>query len=351
MSSIKVSQSDIAKALNLSRNTVSKALNGNPVITEKTRRLVIQKALDMGYRNISNEVMDEIGQAGRPAGGSVALLCHEESLGGSSYWNGTIKGIESILSRENYTLTLHIVQPRDVDAEELPPCVKNRNCDGVIIQGVFPASYYRKLASFGLPFVSMDIAPELISPHMICDIISTHNTNPVKIIVSSLIEQGHRRIGFIGDIQCCKGFFERWRGYTEALLEMHIPVDESLIAVAPSPGHYFSAAEIAEAVERLHNRVTALVCANDDIALMVIKALRGVNKTVPEDICIAGFDNIEESKILPYTITTVNCDVFELGATAGEQIIWRIRNASRPFRTIKVCSDVILGDSTRKQIR
>ena len=84
---------------------------------------------------------------------------------------------------------------------------------------------------------------------------------------------------------------------------------------------------------------------------MVIKALRGVNKTSLPPICIAGFDNIEESKILPYTITTVNCDVFELGATAGEQIIWRIRNASRPFRTIKVCSDVILGDSTRKQIR
>ena len=114
--------------------------------------------------------------------------------------------------------------------------------------------------------------------------------------------------------------------------------------------HYLELAGAEEAIKRLIGKVTAIVCANDSIAVHIMRIFQQRGIRVPQDICMAGFDNIEEGMYLAGGLTTVDGNNYELGYTAGEQIVWRLNHTDRPYRTIKISSSVIFRESTNYRI-
>ena len=304
----------------------------------------------MGYKNIRDEIVKQQSGTVSQVGGTIVLLTHREAVGGSSYWSGVIRGIETALRGCQYNLSLVLVTPDDELNDVIPPAISSRSCQGIIIQGLFPPHYYRAVASYDIPMVSLDIANELIAPNMLCDVVSTHNSNSIHMIVSDLIKKGHTKIGFVGDIHCCKGYFERWRGYVEAMHQYGLEVSPKFCCTDRISDHYLEQEGARAALDQLLGKVSAIVCANDSIAVHMICMLQQRGIKVPDDICISGFDNIEESMFLSVGLTTVDGNNYELGYTAGEQIVWRISHVDRPYRTIKVSSQVIVRESTNYKI-
>ena len=102
---------DIARELNISRNKVSKALNGKGGVSEETKRLIFEKAREMNYRNILNETSVPASSSSQ---GTILFLT-KASADYSEFWVNVMKGIESVLTPCGYTLTLGIITDDELE--------------------------------------------------------------------------------------------------------------------------------------------------------------------------------------------------------------------------------------------
>lgn len=197
-----------------------------------------------------------------------------------------------------------------------------------------------------VPKALIDICPDTGLSGLKADVVSVENEDSIYRITRKLIESGHRQLGFIGDIASCRSFMERWLGFRRAVIEYGIMPDASHCLTAASPTSYQSYEEAARLLSGLRSLPEAFVCANDLIALSVIRFLRTVGKRVPDDVAVSGFDQSAEAGYLDFTLTTVSNDEFRLGARAAEQLLLRLQHPERPYETVRLANELVWGDST-----
>lgn len=140
--------------------------------------------------------------------------------------------------------------------------------------------------------------------------------------------------------------YERWQGYTTALLDHGIPfiLDNSILENDKSP--YGNSSWLIEKLKKLPSFPQAFVCANDFIAITLINALRELNYSIPKDIIVCGFDDCMESKIIDPKLTTVSIASSEMGESAAKILLNRIKNVDSSFSITHVKTSIIYRDST-----
>jgi LacI family transcriptional regulator len=347
----KVTQQEIADCLGISRLTVSKALNGSSGIHDDMKQLVLQKAYELGY-NKKNLDLQKIANVydnneNDPAGQVVSLFTFEGGHIGT-YWGQVINGVASGLVRHGADLNLCLVQKHDETSFETPANFNPKRSKGIITLGKFNKNHIKKMKAFGLPLVSIDTIREANDYKLITDTVMMCNEQPITEITTSLIRNGHRDIGYVGEVESCRSFRERWLGFRRGMEKYNQNIDESFCCLRYKSST-MTAEIIQKAVSELPKLPTAFVCANDFTALNVIQALKKLGKTVPNDIAISGFDNTFESDLL--NITTVDCYKVELGERAAEEIFLRMGNPRHPYVLARMMTKVIFRESTNKIIR
>lgn len=347
----KVTQQEIADRLGISRLTVSKALNGSSGINEEMKQLVLQKAYELGYskkgldlqkianvydNNSENDLADQV----------VSLFTFEGGHIGT-FWGQVINGVASGLVRHGADLNLCLIQKHDELSFETPANFNPKRSKGIITLGNFNKNHIKKIKAFGLPLVSIDTIREANDYKLVTDTVMMCNEQPISEITADLITNGHREIGYVGEVASCRSFRERWLGFKRAMDKYNLAIDENLCCI-----HYKSTSMTSETIQKavtdLPKLPTAFVCANDFTALNVIQALQKLGKTVPGDIAISGFDNTFESELL--NITTVDCYKVELGERAADELFLRISNPRHPYVSVRMMTKVIFRESTNKII-
>lgn len=336
----KITQEYIAEQLNISRNTVSKALNNLPGITQKTRDAVIAKAIELNYRNglFKKDISEE--QTTEAEKKEIAFICHSDSFVGS-FWLPIIQHLELVLREKSTNLRLVIVRPDEEQKMELPASLTSPPPDGIIMAGLFKNEYYRKVAKLGYPTVTLDTAPDIVEDRLICDVVLMNNFYTVYNITKHIINQGHTHIVFAGDKLSCLSFYQRWEGYQRAMLDSNLEIPSETQFDFPSDCRHYLTENFYDKLKDIKDKPTAFVCANDNIA-KAVDMLKYPPYKLYDTITISGFDNTTEIIINIPDASTVEVFPDDIGRTLGEQILWRINNQNRKYRIIQIDSKPII---------
>ncbi len=330
---------DIANALHLSRNTVSKALNGKHV-PPKTRTAVVNAAIEMGYKGYKLAASAEAS-----VGNKRLMLITSRFLMNIKYYINVLRGIEENL--ENYDVELTQFSVMDYASfVKLKRHLNSYKVDGIICIEFFEPEYISELIKLGIPIVFLDF-PLLTEPlRGRYDLVLPESQEAVKnFCMQLIIEENCRTFGFVGDYLHCRSFYDRFSGMREALFLNGLPVDLSY-SILNDDSVPWDPRGLAKALQRHRALPDCFVCANDSIAVSLLEALKSLRKHVPRDVRVIGFDNTVESRATKPPLSTFNVNKIALGKMITTVILQRIAHPHQPNQTIFISSEAVLREST-----
>ena len=337
-----VTQARIAQALGISRNTVSKALNNDVGVSPAMRKKIRDTAIEMGYNKLV--VLDEKGGIYKQ---NIALVCIGNALV-DSFWNTFIVALDKRLRSLNFNMTLCFLDEEDDKNLTIPDNLSSSYVAGIVFIGVCTKAFAKKMMALSIPTVFIDTFWDVDINNLFSDTLLIDNYHAVYDITTQLIKDGHKRIGFLGDIYTCKSYYERWKGYRDALLDNNRQYDENICAIGKNvDGTYTDEQYFAKAFKSMEIKPTAMVCCNDRYAIQFMIDIKAQGYQVPEDIVVSGFDNLKESTYFYPTLTTVEGNRAQLGTRAAEQIAKRINAPNEQYELIRLQTTPIFRDSTK----
>lgn len=338
----KITVQDIADSLGLSRNTVSKALNGNKTISESTRNKVMKKAVELKYKHFAFMNTENL-ITKKP--GNIALLTCNMPIN-SHFGSLLISGLEKKLSEEGYNLSFYIIRKAEIDSLTFPNNFELNSVDAIICIELFNERYIQLINNLGIPTIFIDSIADIFYTELSADILLMENEHSTYSITKKLIDNGYNTIGFIGDYNHCKSFNERWVGFNRALIESNLKLDLSFCIVEDDEYPYCDYDWMKSKLDNMKILPSAFICANDFIAANVLENLKDRKIAIPEQIVVSGFDNSAESRIIDPRLTTVHIFSSEMGIIAAEMLLSRLKNPSKPFQITYVKTKPIFRAST-----
>ncbi len=328
---------DIAKKLNLSASTVSRALKDNPVISGPTRALVKRIAEEMGYR--PNTQAANLRTRRTNTIGVIVPLINRH------FFSSVISGIEEISYSRGFAVT--ISQSNDNLEKEckIAHTFFANRVDGIIISIGMETNTFDHLKLFSernIPVVFFDRVVDEIEAHKI--VVDDYGGG--YRATKHLINQGAKNIAHIGGPQHLKIYEYRQKGYCDALKEAGLKMNKSLII-----NNSLSREEGTKAIQKLmQNEIIpdAVFCANDTTALSAIIYLKEIGIKVPEEIAIVGFSNEPFSEVVTPSISTVKQPGFLMGQKAAQLIIHQILHEKENpvYQTIVMPTELIIRNSS-----
>lgn len=351
MAKDKVTVQDIADALHLSRTTVSKVLNGAPNMPEKTVSTVLNKAKEMNYKQFAYfQAAQNISENKIPPkkGGTFALLANffPEHFHIAS---AIMASLKSEINTYGYSLTIHMINNEDIRSLQLPLNFDPDQIDAILGIELFNEAYSRMLCSLGKPVLFFDSYYHPGSDPLPANILLMESKNSTFRMLHQVISRENiKRIGFIGDYNHCISFHERYEGYRDALRFHGLPCEEAC-CITQNDSHFQNPDFLKIALCRLPALPDMFCCANDLLAWKTISALRTLDKKVPDDILISGFDDTPVLNSLDSELTTVTTPSREMGVTAARILLDRVGNPSLAPMTAYLSSEVQIRSSTGRK--
>jgi len=328
---------DLARKLNISIATVSRALKDDPVVSKKTRKRIADLAEEMGYRS-NNFARNLRTQRTNTIGVIVPRL--------NSYFMSTvIAGIENIANSEGYNLI--ISQSSESAQKEINSArtMFNNRVDGLLVSLAYDTD---KLVHFE-PFIRKNIPLvffDRVEDHADCLNILINNKKAAYEATTHLISQGRRRIVYITATPKRNVYIHRLEGYKEALADQKIPFREEYILLSNLSQE--AGAEAASQIRQMNPLPDAVFVANDNCAVGCMVALKQSGILIPEDMAFVGFNNDPVSTVVEPNLTTINYPGYEMGQVAARNLINHLNGASSisTTNTIILRSELIVRESS-----
>ena len=340
----RVTMQDIADACGLSRNTVSKIFNDRGAVPDATRRMVLERAQELGYHHSISEPPAKPEQTKQ----NIALFTGHMP---TDYHFGTffIPAFAEQLSRAGYTLMMYQVSPEDLREHRLPEHTSLEQTAGILGIELFSKEYVDMLCGLGLPTVLIDTYSGAYAALPKYDLVSMENIACTVALTRHAIDTGARQIGFVGDSSHCNSFHERWLGFCTALNEAGISLNRNRCILDKDGPQYSDPTWLTEKLSAMQSLPDALVCANDFIATHVMATLKQMGISVPNQVIVTGFDGLPQSSVLDPSLTTAQIPSAEIGRIAAEHLLKRIENPERPFCCTYVKTTPVWRNSTARK--
>lgn len=191
----KVTIQDIAAEMGLSRNTVAKALNGG-LVSPQTRHAVVQKAWQMGYTKLDENLVEEVKTTYRKANTGTILVLFNQMQ--SVFWTRVLAGISNAVNDEGYRMQLYVVNEKDRDGEEAGRLIAG-DVKGVIFLSVFPARFVKGIARRKLPMTFFNSPVNAQEYIKLGDVINVEGFYSMNNLTNYVIEQkGCTKFAYIG---------------------------------------------------------------------------------------------------------------------------------------------------------
>ncbi|MDE6666932.1 MAG: LacI family transcriptional regulator [Clostridia bacterium] len=334
---------EIAEQLNLSRNTVAKALNGQ-YVPEKTRELVLKKAQEMKYKSLNLHRIETGSKKYR------ILLLSGKPLNNMNYFVTLIEGIENYCFENNYELFQYTYNDNKIPFQEVSNYISNLKIDGIVAIECFNKDFICKLLNLGKPVCFNDFSASEIKTEKSYDIISANDAQAISSMVQILhTKYKITRFSFVGDNRHCRSFHDRYYGMLTGVLTVGAAHSKSEdILCSDLSFNYGNPDAIKTEILKLKYRPECFICCNDFVARRVCNALKDLNVKVPENAMVVGFDNVSDAVAMSPGITTFSIDKEFLGQETMRLLIQRIKTPSIPSRMVTVNTTCIPRDSTNR---
>lgn len=340
----KVTIQDIADALGVSRNTVSKAINNSEGLADATREKILQKAFEMGYKQFSYVNTLARSAAEIPGtlrySGEIALLT-TKFLTPSHFSSVMLDKFQREISQMGFTLNTHRVSEENLSHMTLPSTFVADRCSAIICIEMFDRDYDEMVCKLGVPVLFVDGPPKKDGYSLPADQLYMDNTTPVTGFVSHMLEMGQRRIGFVGDYEYCQSFYERYAAFRLVMALAGAEVREKDIFKTRT------VYELDESLKAADDLPQVLICANDFVAADAIRVLSAKGVRIPEDVKLFGFDDAPESRIVMPKLSTVHIHTQIMAFAAMHLLVTRMKEPSLDYRYVYTETELIYRDSTK----
>ncbi|HHW48220.1 MAG TPA: LacI family transcriptional regulator [Clostridiaceae bacterium] len=316
-----VTVKDVAKAAGVSTATVSRVINDDPRISEKTRKRVLECIEKLGYRvnNIARSLKTSKSY-------TVGFVSPELT---NDFFMGIAKGVETELRKHGYNIIVcnsneNVDEERDRIKLLCEKCV-----DGIIlIPSSGKGSHLNEFKDAGIPIVLVD---RLVSEFE-TDAVLVDNINGSYSAIEYLINQGHRRIAFIGGNVEITTAFERYEGYLRALRDYRIQPEKEIIKFGDF--HVDSGYDLMKELMEMNNPPQHVFISNYFMHVGAIKYLLENKESIKVQVSIAGFDDMELSSILGLCNVRVAQPIVKIGRRAAQLILSKINHEEAEFPQI-----------------
>ena len=332
----RVTIKDIAKLAGVTHPTVSRVINNNPVIGEKTRTKVLKIIKELKYQ--PNLIARGLVNKKTKVFVLITPVLDPHIL-------PIIKGVEESCKKYDYAL---MIKSTDYWADErlsYLQIAENWLVDGIFILNdvyykTIPAKV-KKLQNEKIPFVFIN---KYLGSKKV-NTVSIDNYDAVYQAIKHFVSLGRERIGTLsGGLRPVDGV-ERFEGYKEALKKFNLEYDESIVKHS-----YWDREEAYEDMKSMlyavNKRPDAMFCANDWMAMGAIKAIQEKGLKVPEDIAVIGFDDIETGRYIKPSLTTLRPPLEDIGDKAIKLLLKVIEDPDTPIDEISLKADLRVRQST-----
>jgi LacI family transcriptional regulator len=308
---------DVAREASVSVATVSRALNGHHNVAPEVRRLVLEIAQRLRYqphaaaRSLSSRTTQTIG---------VVL----PDLYGE-FFSELIRGIDGVARERRKHLLVSSYHGAQEEQGAALRAMRGR-VDGLVV-----LSPYANQPGFLIDNLPSGLPAVLINTHLPDEaypVLNIDNHGGAVAMMRHLVAAGHRRIAFIGGPEGNFDAAERLRGYRDALAEL---LPDAQAQVLPGNFDEASGMEAGNALLGSTPRPDAIFAANDVMALGCLFALNEAGLRVPDDIALAGFDDVPVARFVHPTLTTMRISIAELGANALRRLLQDIDAKGQPL--------------------
>ena len=347
----KVTIQDIADALGVSRNTVSKAINNTGILADSTREKVLAKAVEMGYKQFSyaNSVSDILGSTPvkEPLKTGEFALFIGNFLDNSHFASTMLDKFQHEITGLGYSMTMHRVTSDNLRDLTFPASFNKERTVGIICVEMFNLKYCEMLGCLDLPLLFVDGPVESHEKQLAGDILMMDNSSGIYQLISDMKARGVKKIGFVGEANHCRSFFERYMAFRNAMYLNSLPIDEKfcLVDIHQHGPDYFS--NLFNVFSKLDELPELIICANDFVAIDIVNCLKIMGKSYPDDLMICGFDDSAESKVMTPALTTCHIHSQAIGYTAANLLLSRIEQPDLNYRTVYTETNLILRESTK----
>lgn len=300
---------DVARLAEVSTATVSRVINSPDSVREKTRKKVL---LAMNRCNYKYNALAR-GFATKKSN-TIGLII--PTISNAVFADSTL-GVQEYADQKNIKVILGNSYYKYSQEENLVKVLRENQVDGLIITTTNPkGKILKSLVDENFPFVLLfsTVKGGPISA------VGIDNYRGGYIATEHLISLGHKHIGMVaGNFSMTDRSFHRWHGYKQCLKDNNIAYNKELLVQTD-----YSLSGGRDSIKKLLNRPsppTAVFCSNDYIALGAMKGAREIGLTLPRDLSIVGFDDMQTASYMVPPLTTIRQPAYEMGRRAAELLL------------------------------
>jgi DNA-binding LacI/PurR family transcriptional regulator len=331
---------DVASMAGVSTTTVSKVINHVPSISEATAERINQIMKELNYHpNLSAQ------NFARKSTRNIIFLTSLER--NTAFTNPQMfeimSGLQSILHNKNYTLGILSISLED-QLESVDRIIAQNSADGIVVHAsVITKEMSQKILKAEFPHIIIG-CPNFES--QLCWI-DNNNYLSGEIAANHLLDQGYRKLSFIGGKESDMISTRRLQGAITALADRKLELAENFIKRGESTKQdgYRMMQEIAAGM----TLPDAVICANNHIAIGAMKSLHEHKLRIPQEIGVVTFDDYPFSQITDPMLTVVNIDVYDVGVQAGKLILNKIKKPNLQVQSYTTLPNLIVRESTQRR--
>lgn len=332
---------DLARALNLSTATISRALDDSPLVKPKTREKIRAMAEKMGYRQnlIASNLRKQQSR-------TIGVLLHEVN---SYFSTSVLAGIEKITTREKYDIL--IAHSGEDGGREIANTrnLFNKRVDGLIVSLAMTTTatdHFNPFFEQGIPVVFFD----RVAKKMPCNKIVIDNFKAGYEATTHLLQQGYRRIAHITASLQRNVYEDRFRGYKKALTDHDIRFDPLLVESCSLNRED----TLAVMDQLLEQKPDAFFITNDFAASVCMDELQRRGIRIPHNIGVMGFNNDILGSLISPRLSTIDYPGTLMGETAAQTLIEKIKTkkngkAAAEHKSIVIPSTLLVRESSVKK--
>ena len=332
----RITITDIAKKLNVSTSTVSRALTEHGDVKAETKAKIIAFAKEMDYQPDPFAV-----QLRKRTSKTIGVIIPKIE---NRFFSKALSGMQEFANEHGFNLLISqseesVLQER----KNLENMLKNQVA-GLITSISLETnefSHFKKVLNSETPIVFFDrVSESLLSSKVIIDDYEAS----YKAVVH-LLEQGCRNIAHITGPQSLLNNRSRHEGYRNALRKFNVPYNTDLVTVL----HSYESINVPAILRNLlqeKNKIDGIFAINDLVAIEIIHHLKRQGYRIPEEIAIVGFNNETVSQFIDPPLTTVESPAWELGRRSCEILIQHINKESYPIQSEVIKSRLIIRESS-----
>jgi len=341
MKSDQVTIKDLARMLNISAATVSRALKNHPDISKSTKKAVLELAKEMNYH--PNSIASSLrNQKTMTIGVVVPEIVHY-------FFASVISGIEDIAYEAGYhVMVCQSNESYEREVVNIDALISHR-VDGIlasISKETTDFAHFHKVMDRGIPLVFFDRIPAELQTHSV----SVDDTEGAFQAVNHLLAIGRKRIAHLAGPTTLNISKDRRNGYLKALRLAGIPPEERLCPVADDRNSGYTT---TKQLLSLGNPPDAIFAVNDNSAVGALQACTSMGIRVPEEVAIVGFsDDRQITSLTDPPLSSVYQPSFEIGQTAGEILLKQLKSPKEKIKPIHktLNTKLVTRESSVKQV-